>query len=456
MAIIFSFLLLTGIGCKEPEPFPATELDDRMSGGDATVFDAGSGAYGHMINGLSPRDQQVHAFGDKMFEASFVQGPAPVFAGLGPLYNQASCVSCHPGEGRGKSPESGNSYESMFFKVSMPGVDLHGGPLPVPGFGHQIQDRAVFGALPEAKVNIVWINSPFIFPDGEKADLRSPQFSVNSTYIPFPTFYLLSPRVGRPNFGMGLIESIEESSILVNADAEDRNKDGISGKPNYVYDPVNQNDHVLGRLGWKASVPSIKGQVSRALVEDMGATTSIFPNKAAEGQEQMKAAYLPSVPDVHDSVLHALVFYMQTLAVPARRNTTDSEVIRGQRLFKSIGCIKCHTDVHTTQVNVRFKPLSGQVIRPYSDFLLHDMGTGLADDRPEYQASGNEWRTPPLWGIGLSKRVSGHGQLLHDGRARNFTEAILWHGGEAQGVKSVFTRLSSKDRSALIRFLESL
>lgn len=454
--IVTGFWLFAALSCKEPEPFQEAWLDERMSGGDATTFDASTGAYGNSIEGLTFQDEHIHGLGDEMFEAGFVPGPAPVYPGLGPVYNQVSCVSCHPHEGRGKAPDEGSDYESMFFKISMPGKDTHGAPVAVPGFGLQIQDRAVYGTLPEAKVNITWLTKSATFKDGEEVELRYPNYEILDAYQPLPAGYLLSPRVARSNFGMGLIESIDESSILANADPDDANKDGISGRPNYVYDYVNHTTGTLGRLGWKASVADIKGQVARALAEDIGATTSVFPKKVAEGQEQMKWAYQPKETDIHDSILNALTFYMRTLAVPARRNVDDAEVLKGQRLFKSIGCIKCHTDVHTTKINVRFKPLSGQVIRPYSDFLLHDMGSDLADNRPEFEATGQEWRTPPLWGIGLSKRVTGHNQLLHDGRARGFKEAILWHGGEAQPVKQIFTNLRAADRQAIISFLESL
>lgn len=454
-SLFFGWLLILA-ACHEPEPFPATELDDRMSGGDHTHFDAGSGAYGHTMEGLSLRDLQVHSLGDRMFETAFVPGPAPQLIGLGPLYNQKSCAGCHQSEGRGRVPESGSHYESMFFKISMPGMDEHGSPLPVPGFGMQIQDRSIFGAEPEAKVEVTWEYAPFTFPDGEEITLRKPRFQVIQPYMPFPAHAEISPRLARPLVGMGLIEAIEEESIMSHADPSDADGDGISGRPNWVYDFVNAKKNVLGRIGWKASVPDIKGQIARALNEDIGVTNAVFPQKNAEGQRQMAQAWVGSQPDLPDSALHALVFYMQTLSVPARRDVQLPDVRDGKAIFSGIGCQNCHVDVHTTRVDVRFKPLSGQIIRPYSDFLLHDMGPDLADNRPEYAASGQEWRTPPLWGIGLSKKVSGHDQLLHDGRARGFKEAILWHGGEAETVKQRFMRLPAISRKKLIRFLESL
>ena len=452
----FLFWLLLASGCKEPETFPQSSLDERMSGGDATAFDAGSGAYGNPVPGLSARDEQVHAFGDKMFGTSFVQGPAPVFSGLGPVFNQNACSGCHISEGRGKAPSGGTRYESMFFKVSLPGSDPNGAPNAVPGFGLQIQDRAVFGTQPEAKVHLQWNTKTVLLAGGESVELRYPTYTIQDAYLPLPAGVLLSARVARPVVGMGLVEGIDEHSIIAHADPSDADGDGISGKPNYVHNYVTGEARTLGRMGWKASVADVKGQVARALNEDIGVTTSVFPHKNATGQSQMAAAYLAPGPDLHDSVLHAITFYMKTLSVPARRDVNEPDVLEGQRLFKSIGCVRCHADVYTTKVNVAFRPLSAQVIRPYSDFLLHDMGPELADNRPEFEASGQEWRTAPLWGVGLSRRVSGHTQLLHDGRARSFTEAILWHGGEAEKIKQTFSRLSSAQRSKLVRFLESL
>lgn len=456
----FLFLFAAALvffGCHKPDEITKIELDERMSGGLlATTFDAGVSAYGQPVSGLSPRDEQVFAFGDKMFETQFVQGPAPVFSGLGPLYNQTSCAGCHNREGRGRMPDFGDHYESVFFKISMPGKDIHGAPLPVPGFGHQIQDRAVFGENVEARIEVEWKERDFTFPDGTKASLRYPKFTVKDAYRPFPEGVLLSPRLSRPTYGMGLIDAIPEENILKNSDPTDLNKDGISGKANYVYDFLTGNRHVIGKIGWKASVVNVKSQVARALIEDIGVTSSIFPQKIGADQEQYRSAYIGPGPDVADSVIHALTFYMQSLGVPARRNVDDPDVVKGQSLFNGIGCVKCHVDVQKTKVDSRFKPVSGQTIRPYSDFLLHDMGPDLSDGRPEYEAEGSEWRTPPLWGIGLSKKVSGHGQLLHDGRARSFEEAILWHGGEAEKARTSYTRLTESSRKSLQKFLESL
>lgn len=442
--------------CRKAEPFADEELDERMSGGDCTVFDAGGGAYSHAIPGLSPRDEQVHGVGDKMFEAAFVTAPAPLYAGLGPVYNSRSCISCHISDGRGKPPLSGELMQSMLFKLAMPGTDEFGAPLGVPGFGGQLQDKAIAGAQPEGSVQTSWTFRTVTFADGSTAELREPHYTFTNTYMPMPAGVRSSPRIANPAFGLGLLESIEESSILALADPNDADGDGISGRPNYVYDYISHQPRKLGRMGWKATSPDVKVQTAKALNQDMGITTSVFPQKSAAGQTQMSGYFHQAPYDLHDTLLQAIAFYARTLAVPARRNVSDPVVKSGQQLFKQAGCITCHADKHMTRTDVSFKALSGQLIRPYSDMLLHDMGDGLADEFPEFEASGSEWRTTPLWGLGLTQKVSGHTLLLHDGRARNITEAILWHGGEAEQSKQRFMSMPKTDRDALLRFLESL
>lgn len=450
-------LVLFAGGCRKANEFPDTALDERMSGGQATVFDEGTGAYGHMIPYLTGRDAEFHKVGDFFFGASFVTAPAPKFSGLGPVYNAIGCHRCHVNEGRGKLPAPGQPFEGLFFRISLPGTDAHGDNLPVPGFGHQLQDKAIHGAEPEGNMNLQFDMSAYTLDDGTVVELRKPVFTLAKSYIPMPQDAQFSPRLARPLIGMGLLEAISEESILRHADPADTDGDGISGRPNYVYDHVTGRSRVLGRIGWKAGVPTLKAQLARALLEDIGLTTSVFPQKAALGQPQMQAlGEAQGGIDIPDSVLNALTHYMATLAVPARRNVDDPKVLRGQALFVNIGCQKCHVDKHYTSVDVSRPYLSGQVIRPYTDMLLHDMGLGLADDRTDFEATGTEWRTPPLWGIGLTQRISGTINLLHDGRARSFTEAILWHGGEATNTRKRFAALSKAERDDLLAFLHSL
>jgi CxxC motif-containing protein (DUF1111 family) len=252
---------------------------------------------------------------------------------------------------------------------------------------------------------------------------------------------------------MGLLALIPESSILANVDENDANQDGISGRANYVHDPYTQQ-RVLGRFGLKANNPSLLVQVAGAFHQDMGITSYVFPIESSAGQSQSDG--LNDDPELADSLLNATTFYVQTLAVPARRDVTDATVMRGEQLFKQLNCAGCHTQTVYTGVDVRLPTLSNQRIHPYTDLLLHDLGADLADGRPDFLANGNEWRTPALWGIGLFEKTNGTPFYLHDGRARTLLEAVLWHAGEAQQSKDAVVKLSKSDRDAVITFLKSL
>lgn len=457
LIIVGAYTIIGIIGwqaCRKPQEVDNDALS-VYSAGRQTVFDDGSGAYGHMISGLSLREQEFHGLGDRFFGTPFLtvgnkHYPA---GGLGPYYNQLSCGGCHVNDGRGTPPLSGQPLTSMFFKLALPGTDPLGFPRKVPGFGIQLQDKSISGYQPEGGISISYNDITFSFPDGEIAHLRQPNYSITNPYTALPSGTLLSPRVARPNYGIGIIERIAESSIIKNADPFDTNKDGISGEVNYVYDFVNQLPGAIGKIGWKASVANIKGQVVKALNEDIGIRTSWIPQENSYEQDfntRMTGAEFP------DSLVDALTFYIQTLSVPASRNPNDPQVKKGKNVFLNIGCAGCHVPSHTTMDDPSLKPLSGLRIFPWSDFLLHNMGPLLADGIEEFNASGSEWRTPPLWGIGLTQKISGHTNFLHDGRARNFQEAILWHGGEAQGAKDRYINLDVSERKALIRFLESL
>ena len=437
--------------CRDPEPFPPQQLDERLSGGANTVFDNTSKAFGNSFPTISGYDLYVHELGDEKFEETFVAAPAPVNSGLGPIYNNVSCSSCHHNDGIG-IPTTGDPQSSLLMRMSLPGTDSHGGPLPVPGFGIQLQDKAILGSQPEAKVVVSYAYTTYSFPDGESYELRAPTYTLTNLYTSAGG-YLLSPRLAPPVFGLGLLEAIPEEEIVSHADPADVNGDGVEGKPNYVWDAATQSVK-LGRFGWKANVSSILSQVAAAFNQDIGITNRIFPMEAAFGQSQYDS--LNDDPELPDSILNAMKFYVQTLAVPARRNVTDPGVIRGKQLFMNAGCGSCHRETMTTGVDVAFPGISNQTIHPYTDLLLHDMGPGLADNRPDYEANGQEWRTAPLWGLGLFPTVNYPAYYLHDGRARTLIEAIMWHGGEADKAKADFQKLSKQDRNALLKFLESL
>jgi CxxC motif-containing protein (DUF1111 family) len=440
--------------CRKAEPFDASQYDERYSGGVNTVFDATSKAFGNPFPGLGGHNLAVHSLGDAVFGSSFVAAPAPVDPGLGPLYNNVGCASCHHNDGTGL-PTAGDAQSSLLMRISLPGMDGHGGPVPVPGYGLQLHDKAIQGVLPQCTVNITYTYQTFSLPDGSTYELRTPTYTLSNTYTALAAGYLLSPRLAPAVYGRGMLEAIPESAILANADPNDANGDGISGRPNYVWDSTTHSTQ-LGRFGMKANVASVLTQVASAFVNDIGITNKIFPQENCTGMPQCDGGNTTGSYNLPDSLLNAVNFYIQTLAVPARRNVTDSQVVRGKQIFIAAKCSHCHIETFTTATNVAFPPLSNQMIHPYTDLLLHDMGTGLADGRPDYEASGEEWRTAPLWGIGLFTTVNYPPYYLHDGRARSLLEAIMWHSGEAQAPKHYVQQLSTSDRNALLSFLSSL
>ena len=444
-------IVFTGVLCRKAQPFPEESYDPRLSGGAATVFLSNSQAFGAEVPGLTGYDALMHELGDALFEQTFVSAPAPQFGGLGPLYNNVSCISCHHNDGKG-TPTMGLITSSLLTKISVPGIDAHGGALAIPGFGTQYQDKATVSKQPEGKISISYTEEPFTFADGEKATLRRPLYTPNNTYQPLPSGIMLSVRLAPPIFGLGLLELIPETTMLSYADEQDANGDGISGKANYVYNP-HSGKREIGRFGLKANNPNLLVQVAGAFHQDIGITNYVFPEENSFGQLQ----YDPTNgTDIADSTLDAVVFYIRSLAVPARRNVTDPAALRGEQLFNQLNCSGCHIPTTYTGTDVRIAAISNQRIHAYTDLLLHDMGTDLADGRPDFLADGNEWRTPPLWGIGLFAKTNGTPFYLHDGRARTLTEAILWHGGEALKSKTAFTKLTKDDRDAVIKFLSSL
>ncbi len=438
--------------CRKPDVFPEEQYDERLSGGNQTTFDATSHAFSHEFDGMSEYDLSIHELGDAAFEQTFVTAPAPVNSGLGPAFNNVSCISCHHNDGIGV-PTAGSSQSSLLMRISFPGTDEHGGPVAVPSYGTQLQDKAVFGKLPECTVNISYSTQTYSFPDGENYSLRTPTYTLSNLHTAISGSYLLSPRLAPPVFGLGLLNAIPEETILASADIGDANGDGISGKPNYVWNPEKQ-EKSLGRFGLKANTARLLTQVAAAYNNDIGITSRIFLKETIHGQSQMDN--LNDDYELPDSILNAVKFYVQTLQVPARRNVTDPQVIRGKQLFAAAKCTSCHLPNVTTSVNVAFPLLSNQLIHPYTDLLLHDMGSGLADGRPDFDADGNEWRTAPLWGVGLFETVNFPAYYLHDGRAQTLTEAIMWHGGEALQSKNYVEQLSKTDREALLKFLKSL
>lgn len=455
--ILIPVLILGLTSCQNDDSSSYTEvvdLSERLyAGGETTLFSVTSNAYRTPAPNLSNEDLDMHLAGDVDFESVFVTAPSTINQGLGPIFNSSSCISCHPRDGRAGFPQELNNRSGLLIRASMAGTNEYGGPNPVPGFGVQIQNQAIFGYEPEAQYNVAFTEITERLADGTTVTLRKPTFTLSETYIPLPGGAMLSGRIGSPVFGLGLLEAIPEADILARQDINDADADGISGKANYVWDPFEERT-MLGRFGWKANTATVKTQCAAAYVEDMGITNTGFNLETGHGQSNGNDGYGDD-PELTEEILNQVVLYCRTLAVPAPRGIERNKVKEGAAVFERIGCTSCHTPRQQTGYSP-VSALANQTFYPYTDMLLHDMGEGLADGRPDFLADGREWKTRPLWGIGLTELVNGHTNFLHDGRARNLTEAILWHGGEAANAKNKFKNLSKAERESLLAFLESL
>ena len=455
--------------------FDAAECWERLSGGSATNrrrFDRD--AFSQPSANISFEARAQFAIGNGLFRRPWVSSPSSTRSadGLGPLYNARSCQRCHLKDGRGHPPvDADDSAVSMLIRLSVPSrskeerallASGRAAVIPEPTYGTQLQDVAVPGLAAEGKIRITRTEREVAFEDGTKVVLEEPRYAiVDSRYGSLDPQVMMSPRVAPPMIGLGLLEAIAAPDILAGADPDDADGDGISGRARWVWSPEHGR-MVLGRFGWKAGTASIVDQSAAAMSGDIGVSSPLAPAPWGECTERQQACRTgPHGADAGEfeapaSVMDAIVFYSRNLAVPARREENNQTVLGGKALFYRIGCTGCHTPKHATRRDWPIEELAGQLIWPYTDLLVHDMGDGLADGRPEGGASGREWRTAPLWGIGLTEVVNGHTRFLHDGRARNLEEAILWHGGEAEAARAEFQSLAKSERDALLVFLNSL
>ncbi|WP_070965517.1 di-heme oxidoredictase family protein [Vibrio sonorensis] len=441
--------------------------NEAKTGGNTTVKKEGPNAFSLPAANLPMSKRLDFSVGNSFFRNPWVQAPASTDArdGLGPLFNTNGCQNCHIKDGRGHPPEEGDIHSvSMLVRLSIPAMTpeqkadfIKNGVLPEPTYGGQLQDFAIQDHAPEGKIHLTYSDVPVTFADGTVVTLRKPHIEIRDPgYGPLHPDTQMSARIAPPMIGLGLLESIPDKTLLEWADENDENGDGISGKVNRVWDVV-KNDYAIGRFGWKSGQPNLMQQNAAAFNGDLGLTSNLFPKENCTSNQDI-CARLPNggSPEVSDNILDFVEFYSQHLAVPSRRNIDAPEVQLGQKIFKNVGCESCHKTNVKTAKRPELPALSEQLIHPYTDLMLHDMGEGLADNRPEYLANGREWRTPALWGIGYTEEVNEHTQFLHDGRARNLMEAVLWHGGEAEAAKQRVLKLSKTERDALIAFLNSL
>ncbi|MCH2077543.1 MAG: c-type cytochrome [Rhodobacteraceae bacterium] len=454
-----------------PTDFTKPQSFEANSAGAATVRAMGNtNAFSSVSANASFEDELTFKVGNGLFKKLWVSSPASTMAsdGLGPLYNARSCQRCHIKDGRGHPPEIGDENAiSMFLRVSIPDLarqtEDYLATLPEPTYGTQLQDFGTAGQRAEYVLEIDYEEIEVPLSGGETAYLRKPTYrAADLGYGDLHPDAMLSPRVAPQMIGLGLLEAIPAADILALADAHDADGDGISGRPNVVWSRE-YDQWMLGRFGLKAMNPTLNQQNADAFSGDIGVSSPLFPDpwgSCTAAQADCRAAPHGDGDDrvfeIDNAGLELVLFYSRNLAVPARRDVDAPQVLRGKQVFHQVGCASCHQPNFVTHRLAEQPEQSFQLIWPYTDMLLHDMGEGLADNRPEAGANGREWRTPPLWGIGMTEQVSGHTYFLHDGRARNLLEAVLWHGGEAAAQRDAVTVLPPQDRAALISFLESL
>ncbi|MEQ8602113.1 MAG: di-heme oxidoredictase family protein [Marivibrio sp.] len=463
----------------QPLPIAVFEPGEDRPGGAATSDKAlDRNAFSHSSANMPFERELDFKIGNGFFKRIWGSAPSSTQAadGLGPIFNAKACQRCHLKDGRGHPP-AGNYPDdtavSMFLRLSIPPQTeedrrlLAEGRVNVikePTYGGQLQDFSVAGVPAEGRMHIEYEEIPVTLADGETVSLRAPTYSATDLgYGPMDEDVMLSPRIAPQMIGLGLLELIPEAAIRAQADPDDADGDGISGRPNEVWSHKHER-LALGRFGWKAGAPSIDEQTQSAFNGDIGISVPLFPDAYGDctaAQDPCRAAPSGATEryanlEAHGQIVDLVRFYSQNLAVPARRNPKDPQVLAGKKLFADAGCAACHTPRWTTAASAENPWLGEQTIWPYTDLLLHDMGEGLADNRPEGRANGREWRTAPLWGIGLTEAVNGHTNFLHDGRARSLLEAILWHGGEAEPSREAVRAMTTEEREALLAFLNSL
>ncbi len=433
---LVSLLFLTGAA-----PFENSALDGE--------------AFSRPMPGLDAAQSKSFHAGSGLFRQAWVIGPSqdhPDVVGLGPLYNRLSCIACHVKNGRGAAPgDEGGVARAMVLRLSKPGADAHNGPAPHPVYGAQLNPEGVPGVPGEGRAVIHYEFFDSKLADGTAVAMRRPRLALEDlAYGPMEAETPTSPRNAPPVFGLGLLEAVPESQILALAA-----KNG--GRANYVFD-IESGAIRLGRFGLKANQPSLKQQIANAFAEDIGISSSLFPGENCTPAEAacLEAAKGAPQAELAEAQLAEVLDYIRALAPPARRDADDAHAKRGEALFEAIGCAACHHETLTLGAFAPLPALAGARIHPYTDLLLHDMGEDLADGRADFLAGPRDWRTPPLWGLGLAGKFGDAANFLHDGRARSLTEAILWHGGEAQAAADAVRALGASDRDALLAFLDSL
>jgi CxxC motif-containing protein (DUF1111 family) len=418
-----------------------------LGGATGRAF-AGEAAFGLPAANLAAGDLRDFVAGNRIFNTDWrpfdPARPEAPFSGLGPYFEESSCTACHHRDGRG-------DRATLLLRLSIAGSPTEA---PHPLFATQLQRKALPGLEPLPYPALTWQQSSALLAGGETVTLENPVWRWAGP----PPEMAIGARLAPPMIGLGLLAAVPENQIATLADPQDKDGDGISGRMNRVTDSVTGKEG-LGRFGWKASVVSLLEQVMIATHRDFGLTSAAFPTPVCPGgdyQAACRAAAGNNPAELPVRFADQLTVYSHLLSVPDRRGDDDPQIAHGFALFRSLGCAACHRETLTTGSSP-FTELANQTIHPFTDLLLHDMGDGLADGVPQGEATGREWRTAPLWGLGLAETVASKPPVyLHDGRARSLTEAILWHGGEAQKARDGFAGLDADARAAVLAFLGAL
>ncbi|MBX3232891.1 MAG: thiol oxidoreductase [Labilithrix sp.] len=417
--------------------------DDSAGRATAYVFD--KRAFEQPAATMTAAERSAWIAGQATFQLEWTAREGTDRGGLGPTFNALSCEACHANNGRGPPPLASDG-ELVTTLLRLGGADA---------YGDQLQHLANEGVPSEGVARVRWEETGGTYGDGSAFTLLRPAVRAEPALGAFPPGTTFSLRLAAQTFGTGFLEAIAEADILAREDPNDADGDGISGRANRVPD-LRRGGTRVGRFGWKASHPTVEQQTAAAFAGDIGLTSSLFPAANCPPPQIECAAAASAAIELTESRLAAATTFMRGTTVPARRDVHAPEVIAGERLFEEMQCARCHVPSFVTGDVPDAPFLAHERVRPFTDLLLHDMGEGLADHRPDVEATGVEWRTPPLWGLGLLRVVSGHTRLLHDGRARDEAEAILWHGGEAQAAADRFRLAPASDRRALLAFLRSL
>jgi len=447
---------------------PDFDKSELAPGGEMTTKRLANRSYVAVGRNVSRAKELNFWTGFSLFRDPWVIAPSSTRDrdGLGPLFITRSCVTCHHDGGRGPMSQAGiHQPISLLMRLgsTLPKVNAVD-----PNYGGQIQPRAVnliHSRVKKQPSGEAWLDLQYqtiegTFADGQPYQLRKPSYQLTKmAYGELAPNIGLSPRYAPSIYGMGLLDAIDEQDLLAQQDIDDANEDGISAKYNLVTN-VETKQLAIGRFGFKAKHPTLNQQVAAAFNGDIGITSPLFPKEnCSDNQPNCHVVSNLGEQDgveIPQKLLTLVNEFSAYIGVQPARTLTSDRVQQGRKLFYTSGCAHCHTPSYTTAKDYPLIPLANQKIWPYTDLALHDMGQGLADGITEFDANGQEWRTPPLWGIGIQKRISGSSNFLHDGRARSIEEAILWHGGEAAAAQQQYISLSSSDRAALLQFLKSI